>query len=99
MRATLFFLFAIIAAAAFADSAPVGADEEAELRAEFDAMDLDKDGLIDRRELSQMDDAPEESDIDEFIMSFDQDGDGKISYEEIIDDAMNNPGNDDGEVE
>lgn len=88
MTKTLLLLL-VIAAAAFADSAPVGADEEAELRAEFDAMDLDKDGLIDRRELSQMEDAPEEGDIDEFIMSFDQDGDGKISYEEIIDDALN----------
>lgn len=32
---------------------------------------------------------------EEFIMSFDQDGDGKISYDEIIDDALNNPQADD----
>ncbi|KAJ1641006.1 hypothetical protein T492DRAFT_925324 [Pavlovales sp. CCMP2436] len=72
------------------DAAPVAdpeADEEAELRREFDAMDLDRDGLIDRSELSQMEDAPEESDIDEFLSSFDKDGDGKISYDEIIDDV------------
>ncbi|KAG8459628.1 hypothetical protein KFE25_000984 [Diacronema lutheri] len=79
-----------------AGAAPV-ADEEAELRAEFDAMDMDKDGLIDRQELARMEDAPEEQDINEFITSFDQDGDGKISYDEIIDDALNNPKPDDGD--
>lgn len=81
-----------------AEATPV-ADEEAELRAEFDAMDADGDGLIDRTELAQMEDAPDEQDIDEFISSFDQDGDGKISYDEIIDDALNNPGIGEGEDE
>ena len=94
MRASFFLLLALVAFAV-GNAAPVAEDEEAELRAEFDAMDLDKDGLIDRRELAQMEDAPEESDIEEFITSFDQDGDGKISYEEIIDDAINHVGEDD----
>ncbi|KAJ1640991.1 hypothetical protein T492DRAFT_854132 [Pavlovales sp. CCMP2436] len=38
-----------------ADAAPVvdpEADEEAELRREFDAMDLDRNGLLNRSELS-----------------------------------------------
>lgn len=96
-----------------AQGAPVDErGEDAQLRAEFDVMDLDKDGFVDRTELMRMDDAPDEADVDEFItasspsgrvcaparlsplpslshatQSFDQNGDGKVSYEEISDDV------------
>jgi Ca2+-binding EF-hand superfamily protein len=89
--------FSLVLALALAVLAVKGVpidQEEAELREEFDGMDLDKDGFIDRRELAQMEDAPDEADINEFIMSFDQDGDGKISYQEIIDDALNSADDD-----
>lgn len=73
--------------------------EEAELRAEFDAMDTDGDGLIDRDELATMKDAPEESDIDSFLSSFDKDGDGKISFDEVLDEALNQPSDEDDDYD
>lgn len=57
------FLLAVAAIVLRVGAAAPVADEEAELRAEFDAMDADKDGLIDRDELAKMEDAPSESDI------------------------------------
>lgn len=70
-----------------------------EAREEFDEIDLNKDGFIDREEVRSMEEVPPEEEVDEFFHTYDADGDGKVSFEEIIQGDADDGGFDDYEEE
>ena len=64
-----------------------------ECREEFDKLDTDKSGLIDKKEFRVLLDKiakniggtpPKEEDFDEAFNGFDKDNSGKISFEEVF---------------
>ena len=44
-----------------------------------------QDGFISREEILEMDEVPEREEIDEFFSTYDTNGDGRVTFEEILD--------------
>ena len=55
-----------------------------EARGEFDEIDTNSDGFIDREEIAAMPEAPEDEELEEFFDTYDVNKDGKVSFEEIL---------------
>lgn len=55
---------------------PASEEEVLEAQEEFSSIDLNKDGTITRDEISNMEEPPEQEEIDEFFETYDENGDG-----------------------
>ena len=47
-------------------------------------QDTNKDGYISREEILEMEEVPERDEIDEFFNTYDDNGDGRVTFDEIL---------------
>merc|ERR1711865_1346345 len=62
----------------------MGEDEVAEAREEFESIDKNGDGFLERDEIMAMEEVPEAEEITEFFETYDLDKDDKVTFEEIL---------------